>query len=495
VYPRSHRVMERYFRENGFDAVRTGGLEALPRLPLARPIQVCAEPGDVVLAHYLLAHSIAPNTSPNIRYAVYFRVSMHPGDVHHAESMTNAWSEWPAMAALQAKDKAADQKEGVGAGAEGDGGGEMVRPVYADELFRSQDAFLDAKDKERAALRERADKAFAAHDWTNGAPLWKALGTELTEDFEVQLKAGMCFTFKPGDSLSADELKFGEASIRRAIDLHPTYPNALTVLAFNLNRQKPARPQEAVEAVWRMLRCPPNVDEVAKVSAEFVRSGKPPAHNFVVDGIKAAAAALGLLGAENADVELSAMVAEAKAQYPEWSGLIDAANLVSEGATAGLWVRGKAWIASPKKDFAVGEQLFGAIVRAKPGDYWATLLLGGCKLWSGRPALAEPHLRTAIGLDPALPNGYAVLAQCLALQWRPADAHAVVEDMVGKEFKTIPTTANAAVDPDAAKQITDALGVAENVLGGRGAPAYRALVERAIVTYPTIAHKIKATSM
>eukprot|EP00469_Lotharella_globosa_P000157 CAMPEP_0167807532 /NCGR_PEP_ID=MMETSP0111_2-20121227/22605_2 /TAXON_ID=91324 /ORGANISM="Lotharella globosa, Strain CCCM811" /LENGTH=109 /DNA_ID=CAMNT_0007705445 /DNA_START=422 /DNA_END=748 /DNA_ORIENTATION=- len=30
--------------------------------------------GDVVIVNYLTAHSVAPNRSPNIRHAVYFRV-------------------------------------------------------------------------------------------------------------------------------------------------------------------------------------------------------------------------------------------------------------------------------------------------------------------------------------------------------------------------------------------------------------------------------------
>ena len=31
--------------------------------------------GDVFLANYMTAHFIAPNTSPYIRYAVYFRIT------------------------------------------------------------------------------------------------------------------------------------------------------------------------------------------------------------------------------------------------------------------------------------------------------------------------------------------------------------------------------------------------------------------------------------
>jgi hypothetical protein len=50
-----------------------------------------AKTGDIVLCHYQLAHAIAPNMSPNIRYMVYFRVSHvnHPYFQFRPESMDN----------------------------------------------------------------------------------------------------------------------------------------------------------------------------------------------------------------------------------------------------------------------------------------------------------------------------------------------------------------------------------------------------------------------
>ena len=50
------------------------GAKALPRapddwaLPLRAPRQVLMRAGDVMCAHYSLAHTIAPNTGGTIRY-------------------------------------------------------------------------------------------------------------------------------------------------------------------------------------------------------------------------------------------------------------------------------------------------------------------------------------------------------------------------------------------------------------------------------------------
>lgn len=62
VFPRSHWVLAEYFRNHGFETAKSG-LKQLPALPLAAPVQVKLRKGDVVFAHYNLAHSIAPNMS------------------------------------------------------------------------------------------------------------------------------------------------------------------------------------------------------------------------------------------------------------------------------------------------------------------------------------------------------------------------------------------------------------------------------------------------
>lgn len=49
------------------------GAKRMPKVDLPQPRQLTPSAGDAVLAHYMLGHGIAENTSPDIRYTVYFR--------------------------------------------------------------------------------------------------------------------------------------------------------------------------------------------------------------------------------------------------------------------------------------------------------------------------------------------------------------------------------------------------------------------------------------
>lgn len=64
AYPGSHWILQEHFRRHGTAAVEMHGEEGLPRdMPFAEARQVCLRAGDITVAHYALAHSIAPNTS------------------------------------------------------------------------------------------------------------------------------------------------------------------------------------------------------------------------------------------------------------------------------------------------------------------------------------------------------------------------------------------------------------------------------------------------
>jgi Phytanoyl-CoA dioxygenase (PhyH) len=93
VWPGSHVQYEQYFRERGPQAL----LEGMPNVVLSDPVQLTGEPGDAVLCHYQLGHGIAGNSSPNIRYAIYFRLSHVGHDTMHWECMTDIWREWEGM--------------------------------------------------------------------------------------------------------------------------------------------------------------------------------------------------------------------------------------------------------------------------------------------------------------------------------------------------------------------------------------------------------------
>ncbi len=91
VWPGSHHLYERYFREHGPEAL----LQGMPPVDLPAPEQFLCRAGDAVLAHYLLAHGIAGNASPHIRYAIFFRLNHVEHDPRR--NMVEMWSEWEGM--------------------------------------------------------------------------------------------------------------------------------------------------------------------------------------------------------------------------------------------------------------------------------------------------------------------------------------------------------------------------------------------------------------
>lgn len=96
VWPGTHHLYERYFQEHGPHAL----LQGMPPIDIGEPVQLLAQAGDIILAHYQLAHGVTPNTSPHTRYAIYFRLH----HVDHAQigmdAMTDIWREWAGMTAI-----------------------------------------------------------------------------------------------------------------------------------------------------------------------------------------------------------------------------------------------------------------------------------------------------------------------------------------------------------------------------------------------------------
>ena len=95
VWPGSHRILEGYFRTRGPKSLLAG----MPDIDLGQPEPVFARAGDVVLCHYQLAHAAGPNTSPHVRYAVYFRLKRKGHDRLSWECLTDVWREWPGISA------------------------------------------------------------------------------------------------------------------------------------------------------------------------------------------------------------------------------------------------------------------------------------------------------------------------------------------------------------------------------------------------------------
>jgi hypothetical protein len=90
VWPGSHHVLERYFRDYGPQSL----LDGFPPADIGHPKQVTAQAGDAVLCHYQLAHGIAGNSSPFIRYGIFFRLSHIEHEGRKWECMTDIWREW-----------------------------------------------------------------------------------------------------------------------------------------------------------------------------------------------------------------------------------------------------------------------------------------------------------------------------------------------------------------------------------------------------------------
>lgn len=96
VWPGSHIVLEKHFRERGKTALEEG----MPSIPLGEPMQLLAKPGDLVLCHYGLAHSAAPNISDHDRIAIFLRlwfkeIAAPEAKEQRWHNLTHIWHGWP----------------------------------------------------------------------------------------------------------------------------------------------------------------------------------------------------------------------------------------------------------------------------------------------------------------------------------------------------------------------------------------------------------------
>lgn len=94
VFPKSHlnKDLHRYYAERIDDDAQGESDEGKP--DVGEPEQVLLEPGDVVIAHQLLAHRVGKNTSEHIRYQLYYRVE-HKDHQHLRRSIVeNPWVEY-----------------------------------------------------------------------------------------------------------------------------------------------------------------------------------------------------------------------------------------------------------------------------------------------------------------------------------------------------------------------------------------------------------------
>lgn len=93
VWPGTHYVYEEYFREKTPQSLLCG----MPEVTLPESQQLTVEKGDLLLVHYQVAHGAAVNLSPNVRYAVYFRLKHVDHDRDPWGAMTDIWRDWEGM--------------------------------------------------------------------------------------------------------------------------------------------------------------------------------------------------------------------------------------------------------------------------------------------------------------------------------------------------------------------------------------------------------------
>jgi hypothetical protein len=92
-WPGTHGMFADYFKHHGTDVLKTG----LPPVKLPKPEQILGKAGDMILCHYLTAHTVVVNVSPFIRYAVFFRIRHTDHATHGDKVFNDLWYEWPGI--------------------------------------------------------------------------------------------------------------------------------------------------------------------------------------------------------------------------------------------------------------------------------------------------------------------------------------------------------------------------------------------------------------
>eukprot|EP00003_Mantamonas_plastica_P031205 TRINITY_DN801_c2_g1_i1.p1 TRINITY_DN801_c2_g1~~TRINITY_DN801_c2_g1_i1.p1 ORF type:complete len:567 (-),score=146.07 TRINITY_DN801_c2_g1_i1:269-1969(-) len=105
VYPGSHNTICDYIRSHDVQIAMESGLDVIKESvegDFNAPQQIKGKAGDIVICHWMLAHSIAPNCSGDIRHAVYFRVKGENFEEGVPPvQMNGLWEGWEGMAELE----------------------------------------------------------------------------------------------------------------------------------------------------------------------------------------------------------------------------------------------------------------------------------------------------------------------------------------------------------------------------------------------------------
>ena len=100
VWPGSHLAVAAFARDHGIDELLArSDATSHPPIDATRRTQVHGRPGDVVFAHYLLAHNIGGNMSPIIRRTVYMRLKHRGHAEHWRQALTDPFFEYDGVRA------------------------------------------------------------------------------------------------------------------------------------------------------------------------------------------------------------------------------------------------------------------------------------------------------------------------------------------------------------------------------------------------------------
>lgn len=93
VWPGSHKANASFINIHGSEKLISTAPH--PPVQLSEPVQIIGQPGDLLLAHYLLGHQSGRNLSDNIRYALYLRLRTKSHKAHWQKCISNAFFEFP----------------------------------------------------------------------------------------------------------------------------------------------------------------------------------------------------------------------------------------------------------------------------------------------------------------------------------------------------------------------------------------------------------------
>jgi len=166
VHPGSHRQLEEHFRKE--DPLLRLVDDELPSVghQFNPAHQLHVQPGDVLLAHYQTAHTVPPNYSPHVRYAIYFRLthSSRRGQGQAAFSpvcMQHIWTEYLDRGM---QDLRIEEEQRIRAGAAATAAAALQPPLMQQAQWPSPQSAQDreAADLARALELSRLDAERAA---------------------------------------------------------------------------------------------------------------------------------------------------------------------------------------------------------------------------------------------------------------------------------------------------------------------------------------------